>query len=386
MVKKILHISPGPFCDGWTYQDNVLTKYHVKLGYKVTMLTSNWVFNSKGGYSSVEPCEYINNDGVKVIRLAIKNGKHQNYHFKKFVGFSKAIESEKPDLIFLHNLNYLDIKKVYLYCKNHKSVILLADNHCDESNSGRNFISKYFFHKMLWKKNAKLIDKYCKHFFGVLPARVDFLTNYYKISPNKTSLLIMGADDEMVEKYKNNYSNRSQYFSGEIGFDTTLIVSGGKIDRFKLQTLSLMKYVLESPNNICLIVFGSVDSEIKQDFFKYVDNKKVRYIGWLNSEQTYEYISLSDICVFPGRHSVIWEQAVAQQKPLIVKRWDGTNHVNFNGNVRFIDDDNYCSLKAVLDDSLEKNRLNELKVRSKGEGYRKFLYSNIAKESLWGED
>lgn len=381
-MEKILHISPGPFCDGWTYQDNILTKYHKKMGFSVTMLTSNWIFNDKGEYEKVSEESYFNEDGVKVIRMRINGNKHQNYPLKKFYNFYEYIVSEKPDIIFLHNLNYLDAKKVSNYCKKHKNVRLFVDNHCDESNSGRNFISKYFFHKFLWKTNAKALYKYASMFFGVLPARVEFLQKYYGVKKEKTDLLIMGADDEFVNKYKNTYDKRNQYFDGKINSDTTIIITGGKIDKFKIQTLSLMKYVLESKKKICLLVFGSVDKEIQNDFFALVDNNKVIYLGWLNFEQTYEYISLADICVFPGRHSVLWEQAVAQQKPLIVKRWSGTMHVNFSNNVIFLENDTFNELCSKLNDALLPDKLIELKNNARKEGFKDFLYSNIAVRSL----
>lgn len=46
---KIVHMMLcGPVTDGWSYQDNLLTKYHRKLGYDVTMITSQWVWGENG--------------------------------------------------------------------------------------------------------------------------------------------------------------------------------------------------------------------------------------------------------------------------------------------------------------------------------------------------
>ena len=52
---KILHITlRGPVTDGWNYQDNMLIKYHRRMGHDVTMLTSKWVWGSDGKMHKTE--------------------------------------------------------------------------------------------------------------------------------------------------------------------------------------------------------------------------------------------------------------------------------------------------------------------------------------------
>jgi hypothetical protein len=41
---RIVHIGFSPVTDGWNYQDNLLPKYHTKLGHKVWYITGQWVF------------------------------------------------------------------------------------------------------------------------------------------------------------------------------------------------------------------------------------------------------------------------------------------------------------------------------------------------------
>ena len=46
---KVTHIClAGPVTDGWNYQDNLLTKYQEKLGYDVSIITSEWIWTEKG--------------------------------------------------------------------------------------------------------------------------------------------------------------------------------------------------------------------------------------------------------------------------------------------------------------------------------------------------
>ena len=48
----------------------------------------------------------------------------------------EAIEKVKPEIIFVHNLQFFDISKIVKYAKKH-SVKIYADNHADFSNSAR---------------------------------------------------------------------------------------------------------------------------------------------------------------------------------------------------------------------------------------------------------
>ena len=52
---KIVHVCLAGIgvTDGWTYQENLLTKYHKKLGHDVTIITSQWVRNELGGLKKI---------------------------------------------------------------------------------------------------------------------------------------------------------------------------------------------------------------------------------------------------------------------------------------------------------------------------------------------
>ena len=76
-MSKVLHVCLcGPFSDGFSYQDNVLTKYHKKLGHQVFLITSCLSWSHSGEIIKVPKANYLNEDGVNVIRLEnLKNGK-----------------------------------------------------------------------------------------------------------------------------------------------------------------------------------------------------------------------------------------------------------------------------------------------------------------------
>ena len=382
---KVLNLCLGSFyIDNYSYQENLLPKYMLKSGYDVEIIASLQSFDKNGRVCYLkESGIYTNENGIKVTRLKYRFNNPIGRKLKVYKGLKQALELSNPDIIFIHGSQFLEMKTVVKYLKKHRNIKVYVDNHCDFSNSGRNFFSKNILHKILWRRTAKLINPFTTKFFGVLPARVDWLINMYKLPKEKCELLVMGADDELVKKYSNKKiveENKKKYLISNKDF---VIVTGGKIDMAKLQTLRLMQAVEKiNKKNVKLFIFGSVDPLIKEQFDN-LCSKNICYLGWANVEDSYKYFSLADLVVFPGRHSVYWEQCVAMQKPLICKRWDGTTHIDIGGNVMFLENDTVDEIynklnQIILDDKKYKMLLdNARKAESKN-----FLYSKISKRAI----
>ena len=364
--------------DGWNYQDNMLSKYHKVLGHEVTIVASKWVWNKDNKLEKYDKSDYVNSDGVRVIRLDIKGKKTVLSKFKRYINLEQVLNELHPDVLFIHNAAYLDIVKVVKYLKNHRSVKVFVDNHNDFSNSATNWISKNLLHKGLWRVMYKKLNPYTKKFYGVLPARVDFLTNIYKTPASKTELLVMGADDEKVIEANSDNNKQKIRHKWDIGENDILIVTGGKIDQFKAQTLLLMQAVknINKPG-IKLIVFGSVSPELRSQVNRLSDGKQVQFIGWIDANQSYEYFAAADLVVFPGRHSVFWEEVAGIGKPMICKYWDGTTHIDNGGNVKFLYQDSVAEIQEAINETI--NPENYQKMSSIAiENAKKFCYKDIA--------
>ena len=165
---------------------------------------------------------------------------------------------------------------------------------------------------------------------------------------------------------------------------TTFVMTGGKIDAFKTQTLLLMKAVrnIHHPK-LKLIVFGSVTAELKEQVNSLADGETVQYIGWVEAKDSYSYFAAADLVVFPGRHSVFWEQVAAQGIPMLVKSWDGTHHVDLGGNVRFLYEDSVAEIQRELEELLENpDRLAEMKRVAVEKGMKTFSYHDISQRAI----
>lgn len=382
---KIVHLMLACFyIDNYSYQENYLPKYHKEQGNDVEIIASLFTFDENGnGKILKEGSKYLNEYEIPVTRLEY-NSNFYSKKLREYKGLAIELERIKPDLIFIHGVQFKDVNIVVGYCKRNPNVLVYVDSHSDFSNSATNWISKNILHGIIWKHYAHKINPYVKKFYGVLPARVEFLKNMYGLPKDKCELLVMGADDDLVKEAssKENIKNlRKKYGILDEDF---LIVTGGKIDKWKTQTLTLMKVIKKLKlKNVKFIIFGSVTPELKEKVNELLEDNIIQYIGWINSRESYDYFSAADLVVFPGRHSVFWEQVVAQGIPMVVKYWEGTTHIDLKGNVEFLYNDSEEEIEKVLKEIIfNKEKYKKMKAVAVKKGIKEFSYRNIAKRSI----
>lgn len=383
---KIVHLCLACFFpDNYSYQENMLPKFHKKLGFDVEVIASLETFDKDGKPTYMSKAEtYKNEYAIKVTRLAYKKPEKVYKKLKRYIGTYHAIDAAKPDILFIHGCQFQDMDIVVRYLKKHTGVKVYVDHHADFSNSARNWLSKNILHKGLWRKTAHMVEPFTTKFYGVLPARVEFLKNIYKLPEKKCELLVMGADDEAVQQALSEQSRQSFRSKYGIKQDDFLIVTGGKIDSFKRQTLLLMEAVHNIQNaKLKLIVFGSVQKDIQPRLEKLCDSRRVQYIGWAKGDQSYEFMGAADLVVFPGRHSVYWEQAAGLGIPMLCKYWEGTTHVDCGGNVRFLKEDTVEEIQGNIQRLLDNpDEYERMLLAAQGNGKSVFSYKEIAKRSI----
>ncbi|MGN0304867.1 MAG: glycosyltransferase, partial [Lachnospiraceae bacterium] len=204
------------------------------------------------------------------------------------------------------------------------------------------------------------------------------------ISPKKTDLLVMGADDEWVKRAAAPEVKMAVRERFGIGQEDFLLVTGGKIDAFKTQTLLLMEAVRRIDcDRLKLLVFGSIEEGLKERLLALCDGKRIQYIGWAKGEQSYEYFAAADLVVFPGRHSVYWEQVTAQGIPMLCKYWEGTTHVDIGGNVEFLMEDSAEEIQnRLLKIMNNPEEFGRMKKAAEGQGKQEFSYRQISRKSI----
>lgn len=384
---RVLHCCLAAFyIDNYGYQENILPRMHKIQGHEVMILASTETYLDKVHLGYVEAKEYINEDGIPVHRIPYKGFYPHKVKTKLriYKGVYEELERFKPDFIFLHDVQFLSIKEVAKYVKANPDVKVNADCHADYRNSARSFLSKFVLHGLLYKKCVKQIMPYVGHFYGTLPARVDFLKEAYGTPPERTELLVMGADDQYVQEAKKTHQRELIRNKYNISEDDILVVAGGKFNSWKKWILDVMDAIseLSKTNSIKLLVFGSVmeTDGFKQEFDKRCDGKSIQYVGWIKGTESYNYFEASDLVIFAGLHSVLWEQAVGQGKPCIFSYLEGFTHIDLGGNCRFIKSSDMKEIESAIRDCI--NDYPTMLNIAQEKGLKAFSYSEIARRAL----
>ena len=134
---------------------------------------------------------------------------------------------------------------------------------------------------------------------------------------------------------------------------------------------------------IKIIVFGSVTKDLQEQVNKRCIENKILYVGWVKSADSYKYFAAADLVVFPGRHSVFWEQVAGLGIPMICKYWEGTTHVDLGGNVEFLKEDSVSEIKEKIEELIDnREKYNQMKMIAEEKGMTVFSYREIAKSAL----
>ena len=198
-------------------------------------------------------------------------------------------------------------------------------------------------------------------------------------------LLPMGIDLSEgygVDRVVARAEMRQKYGFSEEDF---VVITGGKLEKRK-NTVELIKAIISISNpHIKLFLFGSVSDNIKEEAEKLInDNKsKISYGGWAKWNEINKYLLVGDLCIFPGTHSSIWEQAVGMGLPCVFKHWDNITHVDLEGNCLLLDDVSTETIASTIVSLFEdKERLSKMKMIAAEKGPKTFSYEEIAKRAI----
>lgn len=377
---KIIHVIIGNFYkEGYGYQENILPAKHVELGLE-TYIISYDDEKSEGD-------EYVNADGVSVSLLPVYKSFYKKVRFissflKRTCGLYKRLEQLSPDIIFIHGLQCFESLEVCKYCDVHPHVKLYVDQHADYYNTPITKWRTRLYIKWVHGYIAKKLEKHTIMFWGVTPWRVDYLQKVYGIKPEHTDLLVMGGDEKFID-WDNRVQIREQVReSFGIPQNAFLVVSGGKIDKSK-NIHVLLDAIRQMKDDVYLLLFGNMTKDMEEYCLPKIEGR-IKYIGWIDSKEVYPFFLASDLAVFPGTHSVLWEQAMACGIPGIFKDWDGGfSHIDCGGNAKLLKDISIESLNAEISKlAYKEEEYRNMKKNAETKGRSTFSYIEIAKKAI----
>lgn len=387
---KIVHICLGSYIEGAGYQENLLTKHHRLMGHDVSIVAMS---NDYDHTPRAEEERYTNDLGIHVTLLRTKYLGWTHPHYLKTLynlmfgtvdGLYECLCRECPDVLFVHGCLNPGCRAAARYVRNHPGVRLFADHHEDYYNTPVDTFKLRMIAKCVHKPSAWQLYNVCDTYWGVTPWRVEYLRDVYSLPEAKTRLLVMGGDDEKIDYgHRDDIRRRIRQQYGLDGKEI-LLVTGGKIDRTK--NIHLLIEAIKPFPEVRLLVFGKPADDFAEAFASMVNgNCQVINIGWIKSDAVYDYFLAADMAVFPGTHSVLWEQAVACGVPCAVKHWHGMEHVNVNGNCAFInygDTPDSAAIHRALAPVLTTPALLDRMKQAAALCREDFLYSNIAKKAI----
>lgn len=383
---KILHCClAAVYVDFYGYQENILPKMHKLQGHEVRIVASTETFTDNMNLGYVKPNKYVTEYGVPITRLPyLKILPHSIIKkLRLYKGLIAVLNEFQPEIIFLHDVQFLSIFSIVNYAKRNLNCVIYADGHTDFINSARGWVSKNILHKIIYKRCAKAIEPYTKKFYGVLPIRVDFYKEVYKINPDKLELLVLGGDLTEIDLNRKAEIRKEIREQLDIKHDDLVVITGGKIDSKKNVHLLMAEINNIATDKIKLIVFGSVSEELRPEIEKLAKSKYIRFIGWKKSSDISNYLISSDLAFFPGTHSVLWEQSAALGLPGVFKYWDGMQHMDIGGNCIYLKEINENTIKETLLNLYNNpEALNKMTLIAQNEGMKYFSYFDIAKRAI----
>lgn len=387
---RIAHICLANFyIDGFGYQENILPRVHKKMGHDVMIVASTQTYVDRTRLGYVEPSHYISEDGIPIHRLpyAYWVPRRLRSKIRAYEGLEALLSEFRPDLIFVHDVQFWDFLVIRRYALRHRTRIH-ADCHADYVNSARGFMSRYVLHGLFYRAILCRVDPVVRRYFPTLPARADFLHEVYGLDRAKMELLPFGIDDLQTEGFDRAAVRREARAEWGIPGNALLFVTGGKLDLRKnihslIDRFSRAKRAGEL-GDARLLVFGQADPQVQAELDGIDVHEHVVMLGWTPANQIYRTFWAADFALFPGTHSVLWEEAIGHGLGALVHRWPGMDHLDLDGNIRIIEDATSETLDTQLreltaDDGADVRRLGAI---ARDKGPHVFSFSEIARRAI----
>jgi 1,2-diacylglycerol 3-alpha-glucosyltransferase len=302
------------------FQENLLVKYYKKHDHDVVVVTSTYedIFDYYSDSPASKTASISEDRGAKIIRLAYSYD--IMHRLRAYTSITSILEDEQPDLIFVHDI-MLNLPECVRYVKNNPTCRMILDYHADYSNSGKNALSIRILHSLIRKWFLDRARPHLSKIFPIVPASTQFLHEIYKVPLEEMEVLPLGADIDLVNSLE-QLTDRQQ-LRKDFGFSDgdIVIFAGGKIEPKRCLESLFSAVELNQDLPLQVIVAGKAGPSFKDyeqhliDSVRHMSN--IKFLGWLESEDIYKKMLMSDLAVFPASQSILWQRAIAVGLPLI---------------------------------------------------------------------
>lgn len=376
----------SPFNKNWSYIENILPKYLISPKNRITVIANflQYTNDNKISTSFSEPNEIVNDIEIKRINFLFTNNSifdWFNSRIRLYEDFNPLLENINPDLVFLIGLNFTNLFSTVKFLKTSGKVVF-AFHGATSYHSGKGILSKYLVHRFYYKILISFSQKYLDKIYFGSEAALDFYKLNYLI-PTKYDISHLGVDSIEINTVLENKTKEKLRLKYSFSSDDFIIIYGGKIDK-KKNSISLIKAFMTFQNyNYRLIIFGEINDDVKDEFNSLVkDDSRIIIFGWANPISIYELFFISDLGIFSGTKSSLWEVAVAVGLPLIARKWEGYGYLDFGGNIYWLEKYDYISISESIINIVKGDKLKKMSIIASENGMKNLSYSNFANEIL----
>lgn len=375
----IVHVEDC-FHPDFGYQLNLLSKYQVKQGNKVIIITArelfkNQVFKFADKNLDVKDAIFENKYGVKIIRLKSYGFISGRIIFSPFI--VKFVLSLKPDAIMVHG-NGTMTGIYFTICSFFIKQKLIFDCHMVDMATENKFSSIF---NLLYRCIITPIIKF-KKIQVIRTQNTNYLEKKLGIPLKQAPFISVGSDIDLFKPDKKiKFEFRTKYKLT----DYFIVIYTGKLSKSKGcdTLLSIIKQFSQREEKIMFLVVGAATDSLGEHFLEEITKlKNVQYFKFCHYEELAQFYQASDIYLCPAQCSLSFYDAQSAGLPAILEDNDVNKTRYLSNNAILFASQNIQDLyeKILYLYTLEKNSFNAMSKSSRKYVIDNFSYEKITKQ------
>lgn len=317
---KIAHLCLSCFYyDGFSYQENLLPRQNIVDGHETIIIASTESIDKQGKITFLGKDKYQGSDGCLVYRVPYSKSLPPLIRPKvrSYEGVYEILKDFKPDVVYFHGISAYELLVLKKYKRLNPDAKIIVDVHSDANNSGTNWISKYFLHKFFYRSIFQMTLPVIDKIFCISMECMDFAIEEYGAPKEKTEFYPLGGDCLEDDEYNVRRKNMREKLN--INDEKILILQTGKINKKKKAVEALSQFIQVKSDKFRYVIAGTLDEDVKDDIMDIIKtDKRIKYIGWVDSNEMKDYLCASDLYMQPGSQSATMQQSLCLRNSVII--------------------------------------------------------------------
>ena len=382
---KVAHVTVS-YQEGLGYEENRLPFFQAQMGAGVSIITSPLpmpLWNGlEGAQTGIMPGVYEDR-GVRVRRLKARFRFRRGTQFL-LEGLRSALAETGPDILHVHSpIGALTVQA--LSAAKGLGLPAVVDCHLWRFLTNPRLPLRWAYYQMFRRLLLPRYGSVVKGYIPLGPEPEEVLRDLFGIPPSRMAHSTLGADTRFF-RYDETARLETRRSLGIPG-DAKVILFVGRIDPGKeVETLVEAWNSLAGEGGPYLLLVGPAAPGIAARLTEAArSNAKGRLIltGFVPNAELPNYMSASDIAVWPGNPGITMVEAMACHNVLVHSDEAAGRHLTLYGNGASFERGSAGSLAGTLDSLLaDPSRLADMRLRSRRLAEEVFDWKVVAARTL----